>query len=105
MKMITFKYEFDDEDGINPTKQPMKFMFDVTCSFSPGEKMVKYLKDGSGYPGSPPEVELIKVELLNTDLTTNQIQEVETWFAKHTDKPIYQNEFQELATNQVESDY
>ena len=27
----------------------------------PGEPMVRYYADGSGYPGSPPEAELLKV--------------------------------------------
>lgn len=35
--------------------------FDVTGTAHPGEPMVRYYRDGSGYPGSPPEFELESV--------------------------------------------
>tara|TARA_B100000749_G_C18450038_1_gene475945 strand:+ start:17565 stop:17912 length:348 start_codon:yes stop_codon:yes gene_type:complete len=38
---------------------------DFTLHFDahPGEKMVMYYRDGSGYPGSPPTIELTEVEV------------------------------------------
>lgn len=40
-----------------------QFIGTVTIEYRvyPGEPMVRWLPDGSGYPGSPPEVEIAKV--------------------------------------------
>lgn len=37
---------------------------EVEFDANPGEPMVRYYPDGSGYPGSPPEVEITKVTVL-----------------------------------------
>lgn len=34
---------------------------EIKYSVDPGEKMVRYYPDGSGYPGSPPSIELERV--------------------------------------------
>lgn len=34
---------------------------DIEAIVYPGEPMVRYYPDGSGYPGSPPEVEIVAV--------------------------------------------
>ena len=43
---------FDD-----PERQMVTIEGSVRYTCTPGEPMVRYYKDGSGYPGSPPEVE------------------------------------------------
>tara|TARA_Y100000310_G_C20366062_1_gene661241 strand:- start:152 stop:385 length:234 start_codon:yes stop_codon:yes gene_type:complete len=37
----------------------------IDCEFdySPGEPMVMYYSDGSGYPGSPPDIELESIKI------------------------------------------
>ena len=42
---------------------------DVTGTYTPEEPMVGYYRDGSGYPGSPPDFECDKVELNGVDIT------------------------------------
>lgn len=37
--------------------------WELELRFTPGEKAVHYTANGDGYPGSPPEVELISAEL------------------------------------------
>jgi len=36
----------------------------ITGEFTPEEKMVRYYRDGSGHPGSPPEFEIESIDLL-----------------------------------------
>lgn len=48
--------------------------WELKLHFTPGEKMIMYYKDGSGYPGSPAEVELISAELIErTDLEGKKV--------------------------------
>lgn len=43
--------------------------FDVTFIFIPEEPEVRYYPDGSGYPGSPAEVEIHEIFHKGTDFT------------------------------------
>lgn len=36
-------------------------LFEVSFEYYPEEKMVRYYKDGSGYPGSPASIEIVDV--------------------------------------------
>ena len=36
--------------------------YDVTYEYTPGEPMVRYYADGSGYPGCPPELNVISAK-------------------------------------------
>ena len=46
--------------------------FDVECTFYPGEPMVMYYPDGSGYPGSPDDVECISISFGGGKFTQEQ---------------------------------
>lgn len=65
MKSIsgTIRREFEDENYESPLAA-CTLVFDVQYEFTPGEKMVRYFPDGSGYPGSPPDVEVIECSLV-----------------------------------------
>jgi len=43
--------------------------FDVDFDYTPGEPMVMYYADGSGYPGSDPEIEINSITHKGTDFT------------------------------------
>ena len=67
--------------------------FDV----SPGEPMVRYYPDGSGYPGSPPIVELTgitvdSIEGEDTALTRSSCPELFEWLERHLEKTTDSNE-------------
>ena len=53
MKAHTFTFEAFHPD----TEESLT----VTASYTPGSPMVWYYKDGSGHPGDPDEVEILKV--------------------------------------------
>ncbi len=50
-------YVYEDEEGTSPVGVPCSIEFDIEYVWTAGEPMVRYLPDGSGYPGSPHEVE------------------------------------------------
>jgi hypothetical protein len=50
--------------------------FELECKAYPGEPMVMYYPDGSGYPGSPPEVEVLSLTVL------------EVWDGDHCDDAL-----------------
>lgn len=52
---------------------------EVEFDATPGEPMVRYYSDGSGYPGSPPEVEVTKVTVLEVtdEYTTKKRDELD----------------------------
>lgn len=109
---VTINYTFEDEDGINPTSQPATFEFELTCSYSPGERMVRYFSDGSGYPGSPPEVEILSVKLLSVqpdepiEFKSNGVTDFAIWFLKYVQSSDYhQRKFFEQVCEQVEADH
>ena len=85
-------WSFEDEDGISPLGVPCSFEFELDFVFWPGEKMVMYYPDGSGYPGSPPEIEITKVALIKTfvecdgpELNIPSAKQLEKWFADYLD--------------------
>jgi len=43
--------------------------FDIEFEYTPEDPMVMYYPDGSGYPGSPPEVEIQSIFHKGTDFT------------------------------------
>src|SRR5262245_57164020 len=75
--------------------------FTVGMSFYPGERMVMYYPDGSGYSGSPPsvEVDILKIDSIedsNGDPASEELTEQikEALYKKVTDEDIMQ-EFDE----------
>lgn len=63
---------------------------DIEFYFSPEEPMVMYYSDGSGYPGSPAEVEIYTIEHCGVDvmeLLDDQIDKIEEQLIKS----IYDN--------------
>ncbi len=53
----TIDWEHEDEAGESPLGVPALLEFELEYYYTPGEPMVRYYSDGSGYPGSPSEVE------------------------------------------------
>ena len=47
----------------------IEIVFDVKVGAEPGEPMVMYYRDGSGYPGCPPSCELIDVDVRGLDVS------------------------------------
>jgi len=64
----SFEYYYEDENGYNPTGLSGEIKFEGKYHFTPGEEMVRYYKDGSGYPGSPPEFEFYEFVPTNPGL-------------------------------------
>lgn len=71
----SFNYYYEDENGDNPTGLSGEINFEGKYNFSPGEHCVMYEKDGSGYPGSPPEFELYDFRATNKGLDAKLIGE------------------------------
>ena len=46
-------------------------ILEVVYSYDPGEPMVMYFPDGSGYPGSPAGVEIESVRCIDIDMDWN----------------------------------
>lgn len=80
----SISYSFEDEDGINPTCKPLDLEFTLEYNYSPGEPMVMYYADGSGYPGSPPEIEIYKASCEN-DFNPATLKQLSDWFLKYLD--------------------
>lgn len=57
----TIDWTHEDEDGSSPLGVPATLEFELEYHYTPGEPMVRYYPDGSGYPGSSPEVEFTAV--------------------------------------------
>jgi hypothetical protein len=55
----------------------------------PGERMVMYERDGSGYPGSPPYAELIGVTVLEMKVSGYELH----------DNPLAQDAYRYVETN------
>lgn len=45
----------------------------------PGTPMIKYLPDGSGDPGSPPEAELLNAKVSRWDVSNEERERCEHW--------------------------
>lgn len=56
--------EFSDTLEIEMGASGMLVGIEFDFDYTPGEPMVMYEADGSGYPGSPPEGEITKVRIL-----------------------------------------
>lgn len=52
---------------------------EVLYEFTPGERMVMYYPDGSGYPGSPPEVEFVSAYVCRWDVGQDERKRGKTW--------------------------
>lgn len=63
----SFSYYYEDTEGLNHTGIPGELKFQGSYNFSPGEKEVRYYKDGSGHPGCPPEFELYNFDCTHID--------------------------------------
>lgn len=61
---ITTTWEYEAE---NSPVGPAMLTFEVEADFTPGEREVRYYADGSGYPGSPPEIEVTAMRLKKID--------------------------------------
>lgn len=85
-------YFLNDEDGLNPLGIPMEIGLDIEYYYEPGEKMVRYYPDGSGYPGSPPYIEFTDFRL-----TRENDPEIEAL------SPLQREQILDYARNKIES--
>ena len=77
-----FDYFYEDENGDNPLKIVGEISFEGEYYFTPEEPMVMYYPDGSGYPGSPAEIEtynFIATKIDDLVLTAEQGKIVGDW--------------------------
>lgn len=98
----SINYTFEDEDGINPTGEPLDLEFNLEYNFSPGEPMVMYYPDGSGYPGSPLEIEIYKASCENhfPEFLCKQLSD---WFLKYLDdSPIVRERIEDRICEDME---
>lgn len=58
---------------------------DLEYDFTPGERMVRYYRDGSGDPGCPPSVDLVSVTVRNCSLDTDQQKRDNHWIWRALD--------------------
>lgn len=79
----TIDWEHEDEAGKSPLGVPALLGFKLDYYFTPGEAMVRYYSDGSGYPGSPAEVEfesrLVSIDG-NAEVSCELKASIEKWF-------------------------
>jgi len=59
---------------------------EVEFDATPGEPMVRYYPDGSGYPGSPPNAELTGVRVLSWDIDGEIRKRGDPWLWKELDR-------------------
>jgi hypothetical protein len=52
---------------------------EIEYAYTPGEPMVRYYPDGSGYPGSPPEAELLSVYVERWDVGDERRRRNDHW--------------------------
>lgn len=55
-------------EKFNDTFTYQEVDFDIEYYYTPEEPMVMYYADGSGYPGSSAEVEILKIEVMGYDM-------------------------------------
>lgn len=58
MKHDTYSVDHEIEEFELPNGDFASLKLEIDYNFYPGEPMVRYYPDGSGYPGSPDEVEI-----------------------------------------------
>jgi len=61
--------------------------FTVTFSYEEGEKCIMHDSDGAGYPGSPPTIDIEKVEVTSVELNGNQVDISK--LQKYFDKSVF----------------
>ena len=66
---------------ITDTLEFARSSLDVEIDYeaTPGERRVDYYPDGSGYPGSPPDAELIRVRVVRWDVGAERRQRGASW--------------------------
>ena len=71
--MPEFTYEYNDEKGSQ--------LWEVECeyAYTKGEKAVHYYRDGSGYPGSPDEVELLGFTVIRHEVFVGDPETTGKW--------------------------
>ena len=57
----------------------------ITGEFTPEEKMVRYYRDGSGHPGSPPEFEIESIDLMEGGNILSLIEEIDEYYDNQMD--------------------
>jgi hypothetical protein len=66
--------ELEDQELLGDSMYFVKFT--IGADFYPGEKMVKYYPDGSGYPGSPPETDWDIISIDEVEATDENGEDV-----------------------------
>lgn len=89
MSKGTIDWEYEDEVGESPLGIPSLLGFELQYDYTPGEPMVRYYRDGSGHPGSPPEVEFSAICVSidgNRELSLELKSSLGDWFSdKYSD--------------------
>lgn len=58
---------------------------ELEYDFNPGEPMVRYYPDGSGYPGCSPSAELVSVTVTLCDMANEQRKRCDHWMWRAMD--------------------
>ena len=59
---------------------------EIKYGYTPGERMVMYYPDGSGYPGSPPDVEFIGANVMRWDVGRDERTRSYRWIWSELDR-------------------
>ena len=88
---------------------------ELEYDFTPGEKMVRYYRDGSGDPGCPPSAELVNATVIRCDMANERRMRCDDWIWRVLDTIAnefisrdwgrFENECIEDANDRAERDY
>ena len=81
---------------------------ELEYDFTPGERMVRYNRDGSGDPGCPPSAELVNATVIRCDLANERRMRRDDTIATEfisRDWDRFENECIEDANDRAERDY
>ena len=70
---------------------------EITWELTPGERMVMYYPDGSGYPGSPPEAEAVAVRITRVEWADHEVTDSD-WL-RHMEEYVWsriEKDFEDL---------
>lgn len=58
---------------------------ELEYDFTPGEKMVRYYRDGSGDPGCPPSADFVGAKVMQCDIDREQRRRCDHWIWRALD--------------------
>lgn len=84
---------FEDENGENPSQIAGVIEASFDYNYFPAEKMIRYLRDGSGYPGCDASHEIYNLKAISIDdmkLDDNQSKIIADWLESRIDEQVQQ---------------